>query len=343
MPAAEATDMTVKVAGDAITAMARLGIAPTPENYTLWYNHVGGTHPALSEHLKDLERKGVVPADDTLSELHERFFGTARQRRLLDGACEQLKATIGKMMHEVADVSSGSETYGDDLKRFQGDVGRMAVPAEVRSLIDGVLDRTQSMQSRTEAAGARLAETSAVMDGLKDDLNKAEEAAHADPLTGIPNRALFGQKLLGEVREWRYDSPVCLILLGIDRFAAFNQRHGREVGNQVLRLIARFLTQTIKGRDTAARIDGDQFAIILPQTALFGAAQLAEQIRKTVESKDIRLKSSQKPIGRITLSIGCAGYESGEGAESFLKRSAKALAQAKEQGRNQVMMAANPR
>jgi diguanylate cyclase len=128
-------------------------------------------------------------------------------------------------------------------------------------------------------------------------------------------------------------------MLDIDRFKTFNDTHGHQMGDQVLKQVAQILTRSVKGRDLAARYGGEEFAVILPQTGLEGARQLAEQICRTVAGHRVVIKATGRDLGRITLSIGCAQQHWGEPAADLVQRADRALYRAKRMGRNRVAVA----
>ncbi len=108
------------------------------------------------------------------------------------------------------------------------------------------------------------------------------------------------------------------------------------LGDKVLRRIAGIFRDSIKGRDIAARIGGEEFALLLPQTTLEGARIVAEQIRSTIERGRICRDQSREIIGSITVSLGVAAGAPGETLETLMFRADQALYAAKRTGRNQV-------
>jgi diguanylate cyclase len=126
-------------------------------------------------------------------------------------------------------------------------------------------------------------------------------------------------------------------MVDIDHFKQFNDAHGHQMGDQVLRLIGSTLTLSVKGQDTPARYGGEEFAIILPRTRLDDAVTLAEQIRKTVATKRVTKKNTGEALGKITLSLGVAMLRAQEPLGDLIMRADEALYAAKRGGRNRVV------
>ncbi len=126
-------------------------------------------------------------------------------------------------------------------------------------------------------------------------------------------------------------------MIDIDYFKKFNDTYGHQLGDQVLRLVARCLVDCTKGQDTPARYGGEEFGIVLPETELRNANILAEQVRETVSSKKIYKRSTNQDLGIITVSVGVAAFKSGEPLSSFIQRADEALYEAKRKGRNKVI------
>ena len=164
-----------------------------------------------------------------------------------------------------------------------------------------------------------------------------ERDALTDTLTGIGNRKCFDQAIGQAITAaMETGDALSLIMADLDHFKKFNDTHGHQIGDQVLRLVGRTLVQCVKGQDTAARYGGEEFAIILPTTNILGGRAVAENIRGTVASKKVVRKDSGKALGEITLSLGVASYRPGEPIADLIRRADEALYIAKKDGRNRV-------
>lgn len=189
----------------------------------------------------------------------------------------------------------------------------------------------------------------AVVETLRDmtEHKKAQLAlqqlATQDSLTGVANRRSFDDKLLSEWnRARRQSGPLALIMVDVDFFKAYNDLYGHQGGDECLKAVAAILQgQAFRAGDMAARYGGEEFAIILPNTDLDGAREVAERIRGGVEKAALAHAGSQI-ADCITVSLGVAATLPGHGSHPgmLLTQADQALYAAKRSGRNRVGVAA---
>ncbi|WP_213879105.1 sensor domain-containing diguanylate cyclase [Pseudomonas sp. dw_358] len=170
---------------------------------------------------------------------------------------------------------------------------------------------------------------------------EAELAALAatDSLTGLANRRSLDQALNKEwARALRQDQWLSILMIDVDHFRAFNERHGHQGGDEALRNVAAAIHSSIRRpADSAARYGGEEFLVILPDTALQGAVSLAETIRRAVEQQP-PFANDQRPI-TVSIGIGSQRIRAGRTLVALLNEADIALYQAKHRGRNQVSYA----
>ncbi|MHB8621984.1 MAG: GGDEF domain-containing response regulator [Sulfuricaulis sp.] len=162
------------------------------------------------------------------------------------------------------------------------------------------------------------------------------EQATTDPLTKLKNRRAFfevGPQALITARHYAADLSV--ILLDIDFFKKINDTHGHQAGDDALLVVAHILVQLARAVDTVARIGGEEFALLLPDTNRLGAAVLAERIRVAIEREQFIVGDKIVPI---TVSIGIAsfGVDSSESIDQLLAVADNRLYLAKNSGRNRI-------
>jgi diguanylate cyclase (GGDEF)-like protein len=165
-----------------------------------------------------------------------------------------------------------------------------------------------------------------------------EKMALTDPLTGLPNRRsieLLARKEL--LRRSRCADPIAIGLIDIDRFKSINSLHTLTGGDHVLVTLAKVLQQTVRVTDTVGRVGGEEFMVVAPSTDLAGADVLAERIRSAVQEAEMEFEGSAI---RITISAGLVVIDDARLAtyEDLREQAAKALAQAKTDGRNRCIV-----
>jgi diguanylate cyclase (GGDEF)-like protein len=170
-------------------------------------------------------------------------------------------------------------------------------------------------------------------------LSRLEESATRDNLTGLYTHRFFQERLADEIlRAGRYQTEFCLLLMDIDHFKRYNDTYGHAAGDQVLVRFSQVLLRHVRDVDFLARYGGEEFVMILPQTGLDQARQMAENIRQAIEAETFTFGPEAPMRERVTVSIGVSGFPQEATIASQLIRVADyRLYQAKESGRNRVV------
>jgi diguanylate cyclase (GGDEF)-like protein len=162
-----------------------------------------------------------------------------------------------------------------------------------------------------------------------------EQAALSDPLTGFRNRRWFDQTMPRIVqRHLRAAEPLCIAMMDIDHFKRVNDGFGHAAGDAVLMHVGRLVRGSLRPSDFAARIGGEEFALILPQTLLPGAVSAVERLREAIAGAAFDHEGRQLP--QVTVSLGLVELKRGQDAAQLLARADVALYAAKQGGRNRT-------
>ena len=162
-----------------------------------------------------------------------------------------------------------------------------------------------------------------------------KELAMYDGLTGLYNRRFFMTNIRNEIkRHKRQNKPMSVLLMDMDHFKKINDTYGHPAGDIVLRTVADIIKHTARTTDICGRYGGEEFAVILTETHLKQALDVAEKIRRNVMNTEIPVDNDVKL--KITLSIGVSMYRMEQQASELLRRTDQLLYRAKENGRNRV-------
>ncbi|SFH24611.1 GGDEF domain-containing protein [Pseudomonas sp. NFACC45] len=239
-------------------------------------------------------------------------------------------------IREQVDGLQSSVQEADDLEGL-----KQVLENHLEGLL-GTMDQHQKQRDqREQEVSARLkslAERVALMEQdaqvVRDNLEEQRQKALIDPLTGLPNRAAWSERLEQEVAQWqRHGNSLLLAMLDLDHFKRINDNYGHLAGDRVLKIIASVLRRRLRGSDFIARFGGEEFVLLVPDTPLAAGARLAESLRAAIEACPFHFKG--EPV-TITVSVGMTAFKTGEHSDSVLKRADQALYRAKNAGRNRV-------
>ncbi len=170
---------------------------------------------------------------------------------------------------------------------------------------------------------------------LMEVKQELEIASRTDPLTHLLNRRGMEEKLASEhIRMERSDKPFSLMICDIDFFKKVNDNYGHDTGDYILTQVSKTIAKYSRKQDVICRWGGEEFLVMVPETGLRGAVELAEKLRKQVEN-EVHIFNSQKI--HITLSLGVSCIEKGQQIDACIKQADLRLYSAKEGGRNKVV------
>ena len=319
----------------ALPFMVRQDAAYHPVSYTLWYEHVAGLNPSLSAALNArLEASNPLSEEDAYR-LYARHI-SERDAAVLETLQRRLQTLLETTAQEVATACEDSGRFRQTLQQGRSDLTNDVSASAVQEVIGRLLSEALRMESATQTLTEKLDARTRDVLSLTKQLNEAHTEALTDPLCGLNNRRGFMRAAQDLCESDQGLEGAALVLIDVDHFKWVNDTFGHLLGDKVLRAIAEVLRTNIKGRDIAARIGGEEFALLLPQTPLKGAHSVADQIRLAVEQVRIHGDRAADAVGSVTISLGLALGRTGESIDELMARADVALYAAKRDGRNRV-------
>jgi diguanylate cyclase len=314
-----------------------------PRNYEIWYVYATGYNAHLNKIINEtLARNGKLTETD-LEQIYETYLSHIKTSDRIDKVGARVIGEIDDVMRFINDALGMSANYDASLAGASERLLSAENRDQVKAIVEFLVNSTQQMRATNKALEQRLILSKADISSLQQSLEAIKAESLSDPLTGLANRKYFDRSIQMAVQNaLASGEPLSLVMFDIDHFKYFNDTYGHLTGDQVLRLVATSLKQTIKGQDITARYGGDEFAVLLPDTALRQALTVADHIRRAVMSKELKKKSTGEMLGRVTVSIGVSMLEPGDNTESLIERADVCLYAAKRAGRNRVVCEADP-
>jgi diguanylate cyclase len=248
--------------------------------------------------------------------------------RELDTQIREQVDGLQSSVQEAADLDSLKQVLESHL---EGLLGTMDEHQQQRD------QREQEVAARLKGLAERVANMEQEAQGYREHLEVQRQKALVDPLTGLPNRAAWSERLDHEVNAWHQrGNSLSLAMLDLDHFKRINDGYGHLAGDKVLKIIANVLSKRLRPNDFIARFGGEEFVLLMPDSTLSDALAVGEVLRAAIAACPFHFKG--EPV-TITVSMGVAQLQPSERSELALKRADEALYRAKAAGRNQVQAA----
>ena len=260
------------------------------------------------------------------SNLQAASAGHAEGRSAADNLHSQLREHVDGLQTSVQDAADLNSLKHILESRLEGLLGTMDQHQQQRDA------REQEVATHLQGLAERVAHMEQEAQGYREHLEEQRQKALIDPLTGLPNRAAWEERLEHEVAQWQtHGNPLLIAMLDLDHFKRINDGYGHLAGDKVLKIIATQLRKRLRPTDFIARFGGEEFVLLIPNTSLATGLQLAEKLRAAIEACPFHFKG--EPV-TITVSIGLSAFKAGDRSDHVLKRADEALYRAKNKGRN---------
>ena len=265
-------------------------------------------------------------------------------KRQLTDAQTRLKAMLSGFVDRLAQFSTSTGAYHDVLERCAREIDAAHDISELGNVVEEMLRETRVAQHNALRSGEELTQLRNEVESannhiarLQRDLDETSELVRHDPLTGALNRRGLDEALTREIaRARRRDSDVCLALLDVDNFKHINDTYGHKTGDDALRHLVVVVRDSLRPQDFVGRYGGEEFLIVLPETALDQAIAIVTRLQREL-TKRFFLADNQRLL--ITFSAGIALLAVDEDPYVAIDRADKAMYAAKRAGKNRVFLA----
>lgn len=321
----------------AMAMMKSLNVLPIPAHFSIFFACAVGHPAALVKEIDKAISDKTPMNEEFLEKIYSAHIADAQARAMRDTAVDA-KRILNEIMGSVNVFAGTTSAFSQQVSSQLENLDTQTSEEVVRILANTLMQGAQTMQSSSETMKHKLAGAQQEIADLRENLARAMTEAERDFLTGAFNRKAFDRRLNEAMFTAKTEnSELTLLMLDIDYFKRFNDSFGHLIGDEVLKIVAKTLLDTLKGMDCVARYGGEEFAILLPKTSVGGGMVVGEAIRKSIASKELKRKSSGENFGVITVSIGVASFRPQDDTPaSFIGRADEALYRSKHAGRNRV-------
>jgi diguanylate cyclase len=330
-------EYATSVAEQAIRLMAEQRVPATPNNFHVWFKYALGSSPDLKRTIDILIGNKRKFDAATNRDLFATYTGAqvVAEEAVLNNASQQLHSVMTSARQFLDTAIADNRTQ---MRAISDAADRTEAGVDPRSLVERLVSELAKAAARAVKLEASFSEKTRELDSIRDSLNKSEERAKTDTLTGLPNRRALDEFFRkAQMAAMETGETLGILLIDIDHFKKFNDSYGHVVGDQVLRLVANTLRERVRAIDLPARYGGEELIAVLPGADLATCMVVAERIRRSISERPIARRSTGEILPGVTVSIGVGQFQFGEAMADLIDRCDRALYLAKKSGRNRVV------
>jgi diguanylate cyclase len=319
-----------------IPLLVKHKISAIPTNYALWYTYASNESPELKIAVDHVLDNKLQLSEVKTKELYRQFVGEKEAvsawelRQSVEAMLIELSQSVKDTYSETTSFKNTMDSCVDDLAKVEK---QGLCVEEVMTLVRNLVKDTQNIRRTTISFNAALSDAKTEIEALRAQLEKSQQDALYDALTGLCNRRYFDEELATQALK----PNMYLILIDLDHFKKINDNYGHVMGDLVLKATAKKLQTTCRDGAQAFRFGGEEFAIIVPNSNFSKSRSLAESMRRAVEKIGVKDKRTGEMLGDIAVSMGVAELRKGMNPLALIEQADKHLYEAKRLGRNRVM------
>lgn len=255
----------------------------------------------------------------------------------------ELRNVITLLSNAMALLNRENTAYHQKILDQSANFERIIALDDLRkiktSLAEEVRQLTTMVEQKKQAESQQITALSGQVSALRQELEKTQDETRRDPLTGVYNRRALDEFLTALIDDNRLRrKSFSVLMLDIDNFKAVNDHHGHLIGDQVIGAMAGACVDVLREDDFVARFGGEEFVAVMPGASRRAAANRADKLRSAIANTRFSLADDDREeYLNVTVSIGVTEFTKGDTRADLIERADRALYQAKENGKDQVV------
>ena len=321
---------------DTIPLLFKHKIPAVPTNYALWYTYVSNESPSLNKELDFAIDNNLPLSGSKTLDLYRNYVPSDQ-----DVDPWKLRQSIEAMLIELnqsmTDTRKDTKGCSVDMEKCMKELDSIEQEGwsvdKAMSMVRSLMSSAETIKNSSTYLDMTLESAQKEIKRLRTQLAESQQEALYDALTGLCNRRYFNSEIESKMAM----DTLSLIIVDIDHFKKINDNHGHQMGDLVIKSVARKLQERCRETAQVFRYGGEEFAVIMPNAKLSSARQLADVMRRDIEKISVKDRRTGEVTFDITVSIGVAQRQGKESEIDFIERADKQLYEAKRLGRNRVM------
>jgi len=308
-------------------------IAPTPVNYSVIYLYISNENEMLTAAIDKVLQKGETITADFMADLFKRYVSFTQQ--VENTVLAPFEETLTKTLAQISEQVSNEDKVVSNLEKLDKILAKSNNKASMDNIVSYLFNTINSTKVQHEELSQKLTATQQEINHLKGKLASSRQEALVDSLTGLLNRRGCDEKLENLDLADTHTS----LAIDIDHFKKVNDTFGHFIGDKVIQRIAKTIQEHIGEEDIAVRFGGEEFVVVMANTAIEEARRIAEKIRITISKMKLKQRDTNTYLPPISVSIGIAQNDNITEWKALFEQADDALYQAKNSGRNRCICA----
>lgn len=326
-----------RLAGAAFDLIEQHGTPPAPRTYSMWYAYAAQDPQAVVAEVDELLAEQGEISGDQIEEIYEAHLSRSSVQENSERVSQAIEASLNEVSEMISKTNTETDAVREKLNGVGVQIGARPKRRDVELIFEQLMETNSQMSSMTESLAAELAKSQEQVRQLNEEFQVIKKQSRTDALTDVANRRAFNERLARvHAQSQEKGEPYALALIDLDKFKQINDNFGHPIGDEVLAHLARLMVKNIEATDFAARIGGDEFAIIFPgqraHDAYHSLVAMKLQLENLHFSDDLNRDSRHK----VTFSCGMSEFKNSRSIDDMMEAADKQLLKAKGISRNHI-------
>lgn len=308
-------------------------IAPTPVNYSVIYLYISNENEMLTAAMDKTLQQGEAITADFMADLFKRYVSFSQH--VENTVLVPFEQTLSKTLKQISKQVSNEDKVVDNLEKLDKILSKSKNNSSMDNIVSYLVNTINNSKAQHEELSQKLSSTQQEMNQLKDKLASSRQEALVDSLTGLLNRRGCNERL----QDLNHGDTHSSLVIDIDHFKKVNDTFGHFIGDNVIQRVAKTIQSHLSEQDLAVRFGGEEFVVVMANTPIAEAKNIAEKIRISISKMKLKHRDTNTFLPPISVSIGIAQNDNISEWNALFEQADSALYQAKNSGRNRCICA----